>query len=35
LQIFTHDVAVPMMASQIDPSGHPAVEPGVVHACVQ
>ena len=35
LQIFTHDIAVPMIASQIDPSGQPSVDPGVMHACVQ
>jgi hypothetical protein len=35
LQILTQDIAVPMIASQIDPSGQPSVDPGVVHAFVQ
>jgi hypothetical protein len=35
LQIFTHSIAVPATASQIDSSGHSLVEPDIVHAFVQ
>jgi hypothetical protein len=35
LQIFTQVLPAPDTMSQIDSSGHPSVEPGVVHALVQ
>jgi hypothetical protein len=35
LQILTHAIALPMIASQIEPSGQPSVEPGIVQAFVQ
>ena len=35
LQIFTHDTAVPEIASHTESSGHSVVEPDVVHAFVQ
>ncbi len=35
LQIFTHVIAVPEIASQIEPSGHSSVVPVLVQAFVQ
>lgn len=35
LQVLTHVFPIPDTLSQIDPSGQPSVEPGVVHDVVQ